>query len=45
MISDQAAKYLWDARRAAERIIRFTAGRCGDDYLADELLGVGLEYV
>jgi hypothetical protein len=25
--SAEAAKYLWDARRAAERIARFTAGR------------------
>jgi uncharacterized protein with HEPN domain len=33
-----AAKYLWDARRAAERISRFTAGRRFDDYLADEMV-------
>ena len=38
-----AAKYLWDARRAAERIARFTAGRSFDDYLADEMLRAAVE--
>jgi hypothetical protein len=33
-----AAKYLWDARRAAERIARFTDGRTLSDYLGDHLL-------
>lgn len=26
MISDQAARYLWDTHRVAERITRFTTG-------------------
>lgn len=43
MTSDQAAKYLWDARRAAERIARFVAGRDRDDYLADEMLRSAVE--
>ena len=43
MTDDQAAKYLWDARRAAERITRFTAGRGYDDYLADEMLRSAVE--
>ena len=38
MISNQAATFLWDARRAAERITRFTAGRTYDDYLDDDML-------
>jgi uncharacterized protein with HEPN domain len=38
-----AAKYLWDARRAAERIARFTAGRGFDDYLADDMLRAAVE--
>ena len=38
-----AAKYLWDARRAAERIARFTAGRSFDDYLADDMLRAAVE--
>ncbi len=38
MTSDQAAKYLWDAWHAANRIARFTAGRSYDDYLADKML-------
>ncbi len=29
-----AAKYLWDAQRAAERMTRLTAGRRFDDHLA-----------
>ena len=33
-----AAKYLWDARRGAERIARFTTGHRPENYLADELL-------
>lgn len=43
MTDDRAAKYLWDARRAAERIARFTAGRSYDDYLADEMLRSAVE--
>ena len=38
-----AAKYLWDARRATERIARFTAGRTFDDYLADDMLRAAVE--
>lgn len=43
MMDDHAAKYLWDARRAAERIGRFTSGRTCDDYLGDELLRSAVE--
>ena len=39
----EAEKYLWDARRAAERIARFTAGRAFDDYLGDEMLRSAVE--
>ncbi len=38
-----AAKYLWDAQRAAERIARFTAGRSFEDYLADDMLRAAVE--
>ncbi len=31
MITNEAAKYLWDAQRAAERIAQFTSGRSLDD--------------
>lgn len=43
MISNQAATFLWDARRAAERITRFTAGRSFDDYLDDDMLRAAVE--
>jgi len=43
MIPEQVAKYLWDARRAAERIARFTAGRSNNDYMADEMLRSAVE--
>lgn len=43
MISNEAAKYLWDAQRAAERVARFAAGRSFDDYLADEMLRAAVE--
>ena len=43
MISNQAATFLWDARRAAERILRFSAGRSIDDYLDDEMLRSAVE--
>jgi uncharacterized protein with HEPN domain len=43
MIRDRAAKYLWDAHRAVERIARFTAGRGYHDYLADEMLRSAVE--
>lgn len=43
MISDRAAKYVWDARQAASRIARFTSGRRFDEYLADEMLRSAVE--
>jgi len=43
MISNQAASFLWDARRAAERITRFSAGRTYDDYLDDDMLRAAVE--
>ena|SRR5438105_11423090 len=43
MISNAAAKYLWDAQRAAERIVRFTTGRTFDDYVVDEMLSSAVE--
>jgi uncharacterized protein with HEPN domain len=41
--SPEAAKYLWDAQRAAERIARFTAGQTYDDYLAHEMMRAAVE--
>ncbi len=38
-----AGKLLWDARRAAARIARFTAGKHFADYDADELLRSAVE--
>ena len=43
MITNAAAKYPWDVRRAVERIVRFTTGRSLDDYLADEMLAAAVE--
>jgi uncharacterized protein with HEPN domain len=43
MITDAAAKYLWDVQRAVGRIVRFTVGRTFDDYLADEMLSAAVE--
>jgi predicted nucleotidyltransferase/uncharacterized protein with HEPN domain len=43
MISNRAATLLWDGRRAAERIVRFTAGRSFDDYLDDEMMRAAVE--
>jgi uncharacterized protein with HEPN domain len=43
MISNAAAKFLWDARRAADRISGFVADRTYDDYLADEMLHSAVE--
>lgn len=43
MIGDEAAKLLWDARGAAERIARFTAGRSFEDFLADDMLRAAVE--
>jgi uncharacterized protein with HEPN domain len=38
-----AAKYLWDARQAVERIVRFTAGRNYSEYSADDMLRAAVE--
>jgi hypothetical protein len=38
-----ARKLLWDARRAAEQVVRFTQGKTFADYLADDLLRSGVE--
>jgi uncharacterized protein with HEPN domain len=38
-----AAKYLWDARRAAERVAHFTEHRSFEDYLADDVLRAAVE--
>lgn len=43
MTSETAAKLLWDARQAADRVARITAGRSFDDYLADEVLRWAVE--
>jgi uncharacterized protein with HEPN domain len=39
----EAAKYLWDALTAAERIQRFIYGKTYEHYLEDELLRSGVE--
>jgi uncharacterized protein with HEPN domain len=36
-------KLLWDARRAAERVARFTQSKTFDDYMADEFLRSAVE--
>ena len=38
MVSDFEAKYLWDARDAAEVLLGFVADRGFDVYVADELV-------
>lgn len=38
-----ARDLLWDARRAAERVLRFTHGKTFADYQADELLRSAVE--
>jgi uncharacterized protein with HEPN domain len=43
MINEEAAKLLWDAYGAAERIVRFVAGRSFDDFLADDMLRAAVE--
>ena len=35
--------YVWDARQAAELVIRFTAGRSFDDYTTDAMLRSAVE--
>jgi len=39
----ESRKYLWDALQAAERVVRFTAGRNFESYKADELLRSAVE--
>jgi uncharacterized protein with HEPN domain len=36
-------KLLWDARRAADRVVRFTQGKSFADYEMDDLLRSGVE--
>ena len=43
MISNTAAKYLWDVQRAIERIVQFTVGRSFEDFLTDEMLSALIE--
>jgi uncharacterized protein with HEPN domain len=43
MTTNRAAKLLWDARTAAGRIARFTAGRSLAEYEADDLLRSAVE--
>jgi uncharacterized protein with HEPN domain len=43
MISNRAAKFLWDVQQATERVMRFTAGRSFADYLADDMLSAAVE--
>ena len=38
-----ARKLLWDARRAAEQVVRFTRGKTFAEYIADDLLRSGVE--
>ena len=42
-MNDDAAKLLWDAVRALDRIIRFTTGADFQSYLADEMLRSAVE--
>jgi hypothetical protein len=43
MISEPAAKLLWDARQAAESIARITAGKTFADYQSDDILRWAVE--
>jgi uncharacterized protein with HEPN domain len=43
MTSAEARKYLWDAREAAARIVRFTTNRSFEHYLIDEILRAAVE--
>lgn len=42
-MAPELRKYLWDAKEAAARALRFTAGKTLDDYLGDELLRAAVE--
>lgn len=39
----EADKYVWDAKEAARRILRFAAGKTLADYCDDELLRAAIE--
>lgn len=43
MTLNRAPAYLWDARRAAERVATFTAGLQYDQYLASEITRAAVE--
>jgi len=43
MTGEPAAKLLWDARQAADRIARIVAGKSFDDYLSDDILRWAVE--
>jgi uncharacterized protein with HEPN domain len=42
-MAPESAKYLWDAKQAVEKALRFVATKSFDDYLLDELLRSGVE--
>lgn len=42
-MAPELRKYLWDAKEAAARALRFTAGKTLEDYLGDELLRAAVE--
>jgi uncharacterized protein with HEPN domain len=42
-MAPEVRKYIWDAKEAAARALRFTAGKSLDDYLNDELLRAAVE--
>lgn len=42
-MAPELRKYIWDAKEAASRALRFTAGKTLDDYLGDELLRAAVE--
>jgi uncharacterized protein with HEPN domain len=43
MISYESARYLWDAKTAADDILQFVAGRGLDHYLDDKMLRSAVE--
>ncbi|MDG0862026.1 DUF86 domain-containing protein [Pelomonas aquatica] len=42
-MAPELRKYIWDAKEAAARALRFTAGKTLHDYLGDELLRAAVE--
>ena len=42
-VSPDAAVLLWDARHAADKIARFTAGHSFDDHLSDDMMRAAVE--